>query len=97
MPEIVGEWIGIASPTALALGTIALLFSAFIRGWVVSKFAVETLIAGYKELVELHKLRADDYKALYETERKRADILGEVAQMSATILERLPVPSSGDN
>ncbi len=97
MPEAVSDFLfGVATPTALSLGAIALIISAFARGWILSKFTVETLIQGYKDLVELHKLRADDFKALYETERKRADVLGEVATLAATILERLPVPSSGD-
>ena len=89
--------------SALALAELALIIMAFVRGWIVSKFAVETMLSGYKALVEQANQRADDYKSLYETEKARSDKLEEIVDALAVvgeqqlkILKALPVPNSGD-
>lgn len=104
MTEAVADFIfGTATPAALGLGAIALIVTSFARGWIISRFTMETLLSGYKLLVEQANQRAEDWKSLYETEKIRADVLHDVAQKmtplaetTAKILAALPTPSSRD-
>lgn len=88
-PTTIFTWSNL-TPVALSLSAIALVITSFARGWIVSKFVVEMLVAAANQ-------RGEDYKALYETEKQRADVLqGIVEQLtelgttSAKILEALP-------
>ena len=95
---------GTLTPAALALSAVALIITSFARGWIVSKFTVETMLSGYRLVAEQANLRTTDYIVLWEVEKKRADKLEEivdtlkiVGEQQLKILQALPVPLSKDD
>jgi len=98
LPEVVSDFLfGVVTPAAFGLSAIALIITSFARGWIVSRFTVETLIQGYKELIEQEKRRADDWKALYFDEKESRILLQQVGEKmtalgetSAKILAAIP-------
>lgn len=102
MQEILGIPLSVATPSALALSAIAIIVLSFVRGWIMSKFAVEQVLQASASLITQSNARADEYKQLYLTEKERGDVLQSVVEelkivgkSTAKILESLP-PITGD-
>lgn len=92
------------TPITLCLSSIALIVTAFARGWVVSKFQVETLLSIQNLRIDEANKRADDYKTAWELSEKRAEVLQSLVDQLAVvgvsvnkILTALPAPRTGDN
>lgn len=79
MDDVLGIPLNVLTPSALGLAAIAVILTSFARGWIVSRFTVETMLAGYKELAEQANKRAEDYKEIAERERARADVIEKIA------------------
>lgn len=91
------------TPITLSLAAISLIITSFARGWIVSRFTVETLLAVQNLRIEEAIKRGDDYKTAWELSEKRGEILQElVAKLSVVgvsvdkLLTNLPTPPSGD-
>lgn len=92
------------TPITLSLGAISLIITAFARGWIVSKFTVESLLSVQNLRIQEAIKRGDDYKVAWELSEKRADILQELVDKLTVvgnsvdkILSAIPVPQTGDN
>lgn len=92
------------TPITLSLAAISLIITSFARGWIVSRFTVETLLAVQNLRIEEAIKRGDDYKIAWELSEKRGDVLqGMVDSLSGLtvtvnkVLDALPAPRSGDN
>lgn len=94
------DWTTFINPTltinSLALAVIALVVVSVVRGWLVPRHTHE------RELEQANQ-RAADYKELYQTADKRADILEEVAgdivtvgETMTKVLKALPTPHQND-
>jgi len=90
------------TPITLSLASISLIITAFARGWIVSKFTVESLLAVQNLRIAEAIKRGDDYKTAWELSEQRADTLQAlVDKLTAVgnsvdkILLALPVPPSG--
>lgn len=91
------------TPISLCLTAIALIITSFARGWIVSRFTVETLLGVQNLRIEEAIKRGDDYKLAWELAEKRADILQKlvvelkvVGESVDKLLNSLPVPHNGD-
>lgn len=91
------------TPITLALTSIALIITSFARGWIVSKFTVETLLAVQNLRIQEAIKRGEDYKLAWELSEKRADILQSVVDKLTgvgdtlnRVLDALPAPKVGD-
>ena len=101
------EWIDAIAvspltPITLSLSAIAIIITSFARGWIVSRFTVETLLSVQNLRISEAIKRGDDYKAAWELEQKRAEVLQNLVENLASvgvtvdkILTNLPAPRSG--
>ena len=92
------------TPLTLCLASVSLIITSFARGWIVSKFTVESLLSVQNLRIAEAIKRGDDYKAAWELSEQRADTLQSVVdKLTAVgesvdrILTAIPVPRSGDN
>jgi hypothetical protein len=91
------------TPITLSLGAISLIITSFARGWIVSKFTVESLLSVQNLRIQEAIKRGDDYKTAWELSEQRADVLQAVVdKLTAVgdsvdrILSAIPVPHSED-
>ena len=104
MPELATDFIfGTLTPAALALSAVALIITSFARGWIVSRFTVETLLSVQNLRIAEAIKRGDDYKAAWELSEKRGDVLQALVDKLTVvgdsvdkILTNLPAPQKGD-
>jgi len=90
------------TPITLSLSAIAVIITSFARGWIVSRFTVETLLGVQNLRIAEAIKRGDDYKAAWELSEKRGDILqalvDDLTVVGASvdkILSSLPTPQTG--
>lgn len=91
------------TPITLALASIALIITSFARGWIVSKFTVNTLLTVQNLRIQEAIKRGEDYKLAWELSEKRADVLQAVVDKLTgvgdtlnRVLDALPAPKTGD-
>jgi hypothetical protein len=89
---------------ALSLAAIALIITSFARGWIVSRYTVETMLGGYKGLVDQANIRAADYKEAWELSEAARKLDSEhqakllvYAEAADKVLQALPVTYPGVN
>jgi hypothetical protein len=90
------------TPITLSLAAISLIITSFARGWIVSRFTVETLLSVQNLRIAEAIKRGDDYKLAWELSEKRADILQKLVDKTTAvgenvdkILSALPLPPNG--
>lgn len=91
------------TPISLSLASISLIITSFARGWIVSRFTVETLLSVQNLRIAEAIKRGDDYKAAWELSEKRGEVLQTLVDTLSVVgtsvdkvLNALPTPSTGD-
>ena len=102
------EWIDTVmssplTPLSLCLASISLIITSFARGWIVSRFTVESLLGVQNLRIEEAIKRGDDYKAAWMLEQERGKVLQQMVDALTIvgvsvdkILTSLPTPRTGD-
>jgi hypothetical protein len=87
---------------SLLLALIAFVIFAFSRGWILVPYQVKLAIDAANSVSEVSNKRADEYKALYLTERERNERLTAalehllpVGENVNRIVEAIPLPAEG--
>lgn len=77
------------TPSALLLGEIALLMTAFFRGWIVAKPTYTEITKLQNSRIEEAIKRGDDYKLAWELSEKRADVLQALVADTTSVGENV--------
>jgi hypothetical protein len=76
-------WVGDVGPIA---GLVLLIGIMIVRGWLTPKVTVNQLVERMQQVVEVHQMRADEWRATAEANQRRAD---QADQMSTQLLQTL--------
>lgn len=87
------------TPLVLILAMASGIIFSFGKGWLLTPFQINTLIDSQNLRIIEANLRTEDYKSLWEIERKRAEVLADqvalvkpIHELVIKILSSLPSP-----